>query len=304
MPKFSNEDYEILAADVVHDAFYSDSSYRGKISKQRQYAEVIIRKILDIDPAATVTLGRKDIVKQIAAIPDHAFLENAIAGLKGDGDQDTHTQNLGSVTEADYRRTTDSLFDMLAYLPIRYFGRYRFGSNNEVMSAFSLLPPIIRYKVLDYLQKQEPDNISVVDKYVLILLKNFDETTAIDWIEDNKARLESPPTVSEEVKRKYIEQYGKEAAESMLEDGPQNMYEVCKGKIESLKGKNAGKQYPTFEKVLPYYKEKGILSGNTPEIKQFNDMMDFLFLGRKAENVNVEEPLTIVNILTSGLGET
>ena len=34
---------------------------------------------------------------------------------------------------------------------------------------------------------------------------------------------------------------------------------------------------------MPYYKQYGIIDGDSEEIKEFNDIMDFLYLGRRAK---------------------
>lgn len=49
MTKFNNEAYEALVNDLINDAFYLEgASRRGTIAKIRQYAEVIVRRILSI----------------------------------------------------------------------------------------------------------------------------------------------------------------------------------------------------------------------------------------------------------------
>lgn len=60
---------------------------------------------------------------------------------------------------------------MLSYLLISYFKKYEFGSRNDVLYSFSMLPPIIWYKVLVFLYKKHPDNISVID--MLVLATNY-----------------------------------------------------------------------------------------------------------------------------------
>ena len=47
MVHFNNDEYQTLASDLIGDIFYTSTSYRGKISTLRQYAEIIVRKILD-----------------------------------------------------------------------------------------------------------------------------------------------------------------------------------------------------------------------------------------------------------------
>ena len=54
MKKFDNEKYQILAKDLMGDIFYSETSNRNKIATIRQYAEVIVRKILDINPSKKI----------------------------------------------------------------------------------------------------------------------------------------------------------------------------------------------------------------------------------------------------------
>ncbi|WP_050567165.1 hypothetical protein [Vibrio owensii] len=64
--KFKNQAYEDLVRDLISDAFYLESrSNRGKISTIRQYAEVVIRKLLDLSEEKKVTLGEFDIIKKL-----------------------------------------------------------------------------------------------------------------------------------------------------------------------------------------------------------------------------------------------
>ena len=161
MKMFSNEDYEALAKDIIKDSFYADNSYSGKIASERRCAELILRKVLDLPETKKVTLGSPDIIKKIKKLPHHTFLEKAICGVKPKGDTNSHTGTTITATKEDYENVTESLLDMFAYLPIRYFDKYLFGSRNDVMMAFSLLPPIIRFKVLEYLYSLDPLNISV-----------------------------------------------------------------------------------------------------------------------------------------------
>lgn len=62
-----------------------------------------------------------------------------------------------------------------------------------------------------------------------------------------------------------------------------NMYEICTNKVSSVGSilQTNGPLYSDFESALPYYKKLGILKGTDTETKEFNDIMDFLYLGRK-----------------------
>ena len=151
MSNFNNDAYESLVADLIGDTFYKDISVSGRVSFVRKYAEVVIRKILDIDPNKKVTLGAKNIRNRIKNLPNHEFVEAAIETIRGKGNQSTHTQYLGGFDLEDFDKVVDGLFDMLSYLLINYFEKYKFGSRNDLLYSFSMLPPIIRYKVLSFL---------------------------------------------------------------------------------------------------------------------------------------------------------
>ena len=161
MSNFNNNSYQSLVADLIGDTFYKDTSVSGRISFVRKYAEVVIRKILDIDPNKAVTLGAKNIQNRIKNLPNHEFIEAAVETVRGKENQSTHTQYLGGFDSEDFDNVVDGLFDMLSYLLISYFEKYEFGSRNDVLYSFSMLPPIIRYKVLAFLYKKYPENISI-----------------------------------------------------------------------------------------------------------------------------------------------
>ena len=82
MSNFNNNSYQSLVADLIGDTFYKDTSVSGRISFVRKYAEVVIRKILDIDPNKAVTLGAKNIQNRIKNLPNHEFIEAAIRVLR------------------------------------------------------------------------------------------------------------------------------------------------------------------------------------------------------------------------------
>lgn len=292
MRNFNNEAYECLTSDLIGDIFYTETSYRGKISEVRQYAEVIVRKLLDIDPDEKVTLGEKEIKNRICALPNCAFLMKAMSTIKGDGDKATHTRYLARMTEEEFETIMDSLFNMLAFLLINYFEVYEFGSRNDVLYSFSMLPPIIRYKVLNFLYEKNSDNVVIIDKLVLAILKAFDADEANAWIEERECELRQKSTMTKEIKDSIMQEYeddekeGEEVIAILEMIGSQNMYELCKRKIEMVGNaiEQRGPLYLDFESALPVYKENGILEGDEPEIQEFNDIMEFLYLGRKRKN--------------------
>ena len=158
---------------------------------------------------------------------------------------------LAPVTDSDFDKATDSFFDMLAYLPIKYFDKYKFGSRNDVMTAFSLLPPIIRYKTLEYLFSIEPDNIAVADKLVLSIMKANNPDDAMKWAIAHRQELERLSCVTEGGYNTLVDQFGEAIARETIASAPKNMYELCVSKIEQLRESinQNGTLYKTFEEA-------------------------------------------------------
>ena len=302
MSNFNNNAYQSLVTDLIGDTFYKDISVSGRISFIRKYAEVVIRKILDIDPNKKVTLGAKNIRNRIKNLPNHEFVEAAIETIRGKGNQSTHTQYLGGFDLEDFDKVVDGLFDMLSYLLINYFEKYKFGSRNDVLYSFSMLPPIIRYKVLSFLYIKYPDNISVIDKLVLATMKALSVDEAKEWIEREKNILIKMGTVKEKAINEIAEKEGIEVAEFIRNSSPANMYILCKMKILKVEDivNSRGRLYTDFESALPYYKSRGILIGDDLETTEFNDIMNFLYMGRK-EKIrklsNESNPYMILNFI-------
>ncbi len=254
MSNFNNNEYQSLVADIIGDTFYKDISLSGKISFIRKYAEVIIRKILDINPSQAVTLGASNIQNRLERLPNHEFIEMAVETIRGKGNQSIHTQHLAGFAPEDFDKVIDALFDMLSFLLINYFEKYDFGSRNDVLYSFSLLPPIIRYKVLMFLYRKHPNNISVIDKLVLATVKAFSIDEAIEWVEKEKDALVQMGTVTEKAYNEIVEKGGVELAEIIRSSSPANMYLLCRMKISQVGGviNSRGVLYSDFESALPH----------------------------------------------------
>ena len=302
MSNFNNNAYQSLVEDLIGDTFYKDTSVSGKIAFVRKYAEVVIRKILDVDPNEAVTLGAKKIQGRIKNLPDYEFVEVAVETVRGKGNQSIHTQYLERFSAEDFDSVVDGLFDMLSYLLISYFEKYEFGSRNDVLNSFSMLPPIIRYKVLLFLHKKYPKNISIIDKLVLAIVKAFNVDEATEWVEGKKQDLIKLDTVTENAFNEISENRGIEIAKFIKNTSPANMYILCKSKISEVGEliNSNGVLYSDFESALPYYEKNGILTGTDPETTEFNDIMNFLYMGRKEkikEISNESNPYVILNFM-------
>lgn len=304
MKNFDNEEYQILAKDLMGDIFYSETSNRNKIATIRQYAEVIVRKILDINPNKKMTIGANEISKKIDALCNSKFLKEALEDIKQDGNQCTHTEYLGEVTADEFDKIVDKLLDMLSFMLINYFETYEFGSRGDVLKSFSLLPPIVRYKVLIFLYNKYPNNIYVIDKLALVIVKAFNKEEAIRWTEKEKNNLINLDVMSDKVFNEIRENKGIEIAELIrFSLHYKNMYELCIDKIMKIGNEIDSKShlYIDFESALPYYKKYGIIDENSEEIKEFNDIMEFLYLGRRTkldDFIKRKEPYVVLNLIT------
>ena len=306
MKKFDNEKYQILVKDLMGDIFYSETSNRNKIATIRQYAEVIVRKIIDIDPRKKMTIGANEISKKIDVLNNSEFFKEALDDIKQYGNKFTHTQYIEEVTTDEFDKIVDKLLDMLSFMLINYFETYEFGSRSDVLRSFSLLPPIVRYKVLIFLYNKYTNNIHIIDRLALAIVKAFDKEEAIRWIEVEKNNLINLDVMSDKVFNEIAENKGIEFAELIRFNSPyKNMYELCIDKIMKIGNEidSKGRLYIDFESALPYYKQYGIINEDSEEIKEFNDIMDFLYLGRRTKLdsfIKQKEPYVVLDTIIEG----
>ncbi len=302
MSEFNNETFTALVDDLINDAFYNqDGSARGKIATIRQYSEVIIRKILNLSNQEFVTIGNRNIIQQLSEKSDNnQLLLNSLEVIKNDGNDCTHTQKVSIITEDDLNRCIDSLFNLYAYLFVSYFEKYEFGKNDRILKSFSLLPPIIRFIALEFLYKRHKNNITIIDRLTLAILKAFDKKSTLVWIEEEKEHLQGLDTVTKNAYQEMKKRDGEYLADLIVANSPKNMYVLSKDKISEVSERieEDGKLYDNFENALPFYKEKGHIIGDTDEIKEFNSIMEFVYLGRKHIKHNRIEDLDKYIVLT------
>lgn len=284
MQNFDNKSYSDLVADLLNDALYVDGrSNRGVISTIRQYAEVIVRRILDLPANKRMMLGDEAVKSGLSsASRGNDSLSLAIEKIRNMGNKCAHTQELGPITDDDVKQTFDALFDMYAYLFVEFFTKHKFGCHEEIVSAFSILPPIIRYKALKELNHLDPHNISVIDKYSLAILKAFDFAHAQKWIDDQKESLIEIPAFTEKGIEEIKNKYGAAVARDVMSDAP-NMFDCCMDRLTQVAStlEKNGLLYNDFESAMDLFKRKGRIQESSIEADEFNSLMDFCYLGRK-----------------------
>ena len=76
------------------------------------------------------------------------------------------------------------------YLFIDYFIEFpiQLLSPPYVLRAFSLLPPIVRYKTLKYFYEKSP-NLQIINRYLLSIIKVYGKEYARRWLEIEKEKI-------------------------------------------------------------------------------------------------------------------
>ncbi len=280
--KYADEIYEEEIVSLISDIHYSNASFSSKVALIRKNTEYIVRRLLHYDSGKKLTLGHPNTQKLLdeKGCVERLFVDS-IEALNVMGSDRTHTQIVPVAKEDEYRIALDNFFNLYAYLFVDYFKKYPFGSNNDVLTAFSILPVRIRYFALLCLYELYPNNMAIIDKLILATAKFKGLDACLDWIEDNKSRLEVlSKEISPDDNKELTRKYGVTVAKMMNEMASRNMYNICieKAKLISL---NYKPLYTNFEQALQFYKAYGTIPGSSIEVKEFNDLMHYVYLGRK-----------------------
>lgn len=303
---YNDEAYKGKLGDLLNDIFYVEGmSYDGRIGRIRAYAEIIVRRILKRDPEKPLTLGHKIVQERLKKKKySSPLLLESVEQINKIGSGSTHTQKTQPATKEEYEELVDNLCNLYAYLFYEYFKRNRFGSNNDVVSFFSILPPAIRHTTLNELFKTEHDNSSLVEHLVMVKVKAFNLDVAMKWIEENKELLMSlSVTVTQDYIQGLVDKIGEEMAKAIVSQMPTNMYDACKQKARDMaKIPAAGVPYTNFEEALAFYNKIAPIKGDADNVREFCELMEFVYCGRKAkERLREEYPTEDLVSGNSGL---
>lgn len=277
---FNISDYSVRIGNDINDIFYAkDNSLDSKVERIRNLAEIIGRFILDWGTERSVTLG--EIKEELKKVEKNSMLINAVSIINDFGVDYAHTQKTKPASKKILERGKESLNDMFSFIFIRYFQKYEFGSNAQVERAFSLLPPIIRYKTLAFLYENGGmKNREIIMKLTLALLKSSNEKKARRWLDEHQENLKTMiSTPCEQLNARFgscWQQY------YYVDDLPLNFYDECTLKVKDVSYmlKNSGSMYKSFEEAAHFYELNGTVYGDTPEIIEFNRNMEFVYAGR------------------------
>ena len=290
-PRYNNEEYKNLITEFFGEIFYLPGlSYGTKVQKLRQYTEIILRRLLNYRCDKNIELGNEYTLDNLdrAGFTEPLF-RDSLEKIRATGNERTHTKYRHIATEAEYQEILDNVFNIYGYLFYKYFKKWPFGNNKAIMSAFSCLPPIIRHIALSALYDDDPQNPDIVDKLVLAKLKAFDKETADAWIEEHKdSLLGMSVSPNSDFLKQLIAAVGEEAAVALAATMPHSMYDACKEKIQTVDTALKSKPlYSDFESAKSYYEQYGIVEGTSQEVAEFNDLMEFVYIGRRKNEIEI-----------------
>lgn len=305
MKNFNDNEYTKMIACLLHDTQYIEASNMGKMSGLRKHGEVLVRKILNIGSDEKIMLGqiRSNSNNQTVKIEIDNFenkyqlskrLFQIVRIINDLGNKGTHTQHTDDFSNEEIESVEDAILDLYAIIFIMYFldNKVSLYSSKEVMFEFSLLPPVIRYKTWSYLYEKDKNNIQVVNKLCLSIIKTFDKTAAYKWLNDNKKLIKEIPFPTESEIKKYIKSgYEVSPGEYFVSINFidfDNMYDLLHAKIDdpNTSINESGEMYKNFEEAIKYYKKNKMsnIENKSKEEREFHSLIEFVFIGRKSKD--------------------
>ena len=273
--------YEGITA-VIGDIYYSNSSYDSKIARMRKLTEYIVRRLTKYSPRSNLELGdpRTRSALKKAGVKE-VFFWAAYDVLQKGGNDSSHTKVIKMPEKEDFDRKANAILHLYAYLFFDHFKKYPFGSSKEVMSAFSLLPPFLRLTVLGELLDYDKNNMDIVEKIRLAMVKTLGLDGAMEMLEYHKEEWSAVPVPysSDDLKKKIV-LYNGDFVKAMSEM-QESLYDYFARELPRIIILDKHPVYTTYEEAKQYYLEHGILEGTSPEITEFNALMTFIYTGRK-----------------------
>lgn len=301
MDTFSNSQYSGLISELLNDTQYIKISNRGKLAGLRNHAEVLVRKILNLGNNQKLMLGQiridsdnRAVMKSLNNLGEELSDEliRIIKNINVLGREGAHTQHIDDFSNEEVEGVEDAILELYALMFIRHFQKIKISiySDPPVLRLFSLLPPVIRYKTWNYLFQRDKNNIQIVDKLCLSIIKLYDKKTAYEWLENNSEIIKAIPYPNADNVEKYYRihtieiQPGKCVATVSLDfDNYDNMYDLLYAKIcdNRTSINETGKMYKNFEEAKEHYIDE-VKKYSDISDKDFLDLMEFAYIGRKS----------------------
>ena len=297
---FENSDYEILISDLIFDIYYSELSISSRLVLLRKMTELITRRFLNLGMGEKMELGditspeknpkykTTERLNNVDKLLRKDF-ESTVNKLREIGNKYSHTQNHKISNLEEWIEAENLIWDLFSYLFVQYFLKYNLSlkSDKNVLSMFSQLPTDIRFRTLQKLfEIKGYDNIQLIDKYLLAMVKSKGWEEAYFWLISHRKEIQSMSYPSENEIIEYIDDFDQDELSLPLRKF-QNVFGLLSSVLRNPKVKSvSGGIYDTFEEAVKYFYEENLetyLSATREQI-EFRELLYFCFIGRTPTN--------------------
>lgn len=297
MARYNDELYIDTLNALIGDIYYADGiSIDAKIARMRKLAEVIVRRLINHNSRSALTLGdyrTRDALDNRGMT--EPFFRDALKTINKYGNDSTHSRETELPTVTVFEEVSAALTNLYAYLFFDYFKRRSFDADNRIKSAFSTLPPFLRFVVLKELCYNGHGSIAALEKLARAAVKTFGFNGALDWVDGERSELvtigvcqERTDANTSDAEGLVLEHEGALYYVQPMQDTYDSAFDYLAHEIASLEILNrvpAVCQYHTFEEAREFYLRFGVVEDDTAEVKEFNEIMRFVFQGRKSEEM-------------------
>lgn len=293
---FENSDYEILISDLIFDIYYSELNISSRLVLLRKMTELITRRFLNLGLGEKMELGditspeknpkykTTERLNNVDKLLRKDF-ESTVNKLREIGNKYSHTQNHKISNLEEWVEAENLIWDLFSYLFVQYFLKYNLSlkSDKNVLSMFSQLPIDIRFRTLQKLfEIKGYDNIQLIDKYLLAMVKSKGWEEAYFWLISHRKEIQSMGYPSENEIMEYIDDFDEDQLPLPLRKF-QNVFGLLSSVLRNPKVKSvSGGIYDTFEEAVKYFYEENLetyLSATREQI-EFRELLYFCFIGR------------------------
>ena len=297
---FENSDYEILISDLIFDIYYSELSISRRLVLLRKMTELITRRFLNLGMGEKMELGditspeknpkykTTERLNNVDKLLRKDF-ESTVNKLREIGNKYSHTQNHKISNLEEWIEAENLIWDLFSYLFVQYFLKYNLSlkSDKNVLSMFSQLPTDIRFRTLQKLfEIKGYDNIQLIDKYLLAMVKSKGWEEAYFWLISHRKEIQSMGYPSENEIIEYTDDFDEDELSLPLRKF-QNVFGLLSSVLRNPKVKSvSGGIYDTFEEAVKYFYEENLetyLSATREQI-EFRELLYFCFIGRTPTN--------------------
>ncbi len=269
---FENSDYEILISDLIFDIYYSELSISSRLVLLRKMTELITRRFLNLGMGEKMELGditspeknpkykTTERLNNVDKLLRKDF-ESTVNKLREIGNKYSHTQNHKISNLEEWIEAENLIWDLFSYLFVQYFLKYNLSlkSDKNVLSMFSQLPTDIRFRTLQKLfEIKGYDNIQLIDKYLLAMVKSKGWEEAYFWLISHRKEIQSMGYPSENEIIEYTDDFDEDELSLPLRKF-QNVFGLLSSVLRNPKVKFvSGGIYDTFEEAVKYFYEENL----------------------------------------------